>query len=222
MNLFSYTPPQDHPPGTSIAGIAWHPKLEEVRLSITNPSNGDYQDLDILMQPREWIYRAAIFGDSPSVCSLFQAGENKLSFSRLTKDGPTTFYANPVGNGFDPYVSSGDMSATLATDGGYRLRCQTLPANSTVIIVFALVTPPGSDLLPRPPENGVPGSFAVAASTLKGVSNPLDVLGNRPSSKSFVVHEKYVRGLRPYSSTWGIDGTHVTRLGSNVKSVPGL
>lgn len=94
-----YAPPQDHPSGTVIGGILWHPNLADLRLAITNPSGDDYHGVDILIRPDQWIYKAAIIGDSSS-CLLLSVGGNTVSSTRASKSGKNTTTVVPLGNGF--------------------------------------------------------------------------------------------------------------------------
>jgi hypothetical protein len=43
----------EYPPGTKIAGIEWRQKFSELRITIANLTNYDYQDIDLVMRPDE-------------------------------------------------------------------------------------------------------------------------------------------------------------------------
>jgi hypothetical protein len=197
LDLNAYVVPSDYQSGTSIGGIRWHPNLTELRLTITNPSSEDYRDLDIVIQPDKWTHSAAILGDAAG-CFVLSVGGNAISSTIAGKSGKLTMSATRAGSKFDTYDNLGNVYTTAATDGGHRLRCSEFPSGFTILIVFALVTLPPSDLLPMPPSAPV-GGMSIAASELAGVKNILDVFGKKPFPHKIVLTGKYTKGIKPHT-----------------------
>ena len=105
-----------YPTGTVINGIEWKPEYTELRIWITNNSNVDYEDLDILVRPSNPIVHAAQASSIPGV-SLVDADNASI---RMTQGKS----AIPL-----------DL---LATDAGYRIGCPKLAPNTTIEIVMAI------------------------------------------------------------------------------------
>jgi hypothetical protein len=183
----------EYPPGTSIAGITWDSHLTDLRVAITNPTDDDYENLDVEVQPDKWTYKAAL-SNSPG-CDLVPMGGNLVSFSMNIKGGATSITATRVGTSFDAQDNSGDIFTTLATESGYRLRCAKMSARFTVQIVFAVVAL-GPSLVP--PPDGPKGSWGFTAEELAGVHSVFELLGPRPSPSLVRLNGRYIRNLKPF------------------------
>jgi hypothetical protein len=112
---FNYSP--DKAPG----GISWRPFFTELDLMVSNPTDGDYDNLDLLVRP-----------DDP-VAEIRQLSTlSDVSFE--DEFGVTTHLTlEDVGNG-PPITLS-----FLATDAGYKVHCSHLPPHNSLKIVMALV-----------------------------------------------------------------------------------
>jgi hypothetical protein len=190
IDVEAYVHPSNYAPNAVISGIAWHEHLTDLRAVITNPTDDGYQDTDISIIPDSWIHKAAIVGNSYG-CSLESLGGDTVSSAIAHESGKVTITEKRVGAFFDPYDSSGNVYTTVAANGGYRMRCGTLPSHSTVQIILALVSTPPDFY--RPKEG-----WAVNASEWSGVKNFLDIFGNRPSPTRVVISARYSRGIKPY------------------------
>jgi hypothetical protein len=85
-----------YPAGTVIAGIPWDTHLTDLRVSITNPTNEDYRDVDLAVQPDKWNYKAAIL-EPDTGCQLNPMGGNSLLVVTNSKGGATKITMHRVG-----------------------------------------------------------------------------------------------------------------------------
>lgn len=122
------------PEGVVISGFVWSEKYSEVRLVLSNPSEEDFTDVDLMFNC-----------DAPIAKFGVASGSAELSFY----DNPET-----VDVEFQ-YPSSGSRTkhpvVVVASELGIRIRTQALPRDSRIEIVFAAVTmrdgksPPSDD-----------------------------------------------------------------------------
>jgi hypothetical protein len=111
-----------YPPDSKIAGIVWRPEFTELQVWITNPSDRNYDDLTLVVRPTSAIAAIAQLTDVPNV-----SFEDKNGFTaRLMDINPTAGTKNVV-----PLV-------LLATDTGYKMRCQHLSAGTEIKLEIAL------------------------------------------------------------------------------------
>lgn len=184
--------------GTDIGGIIWDSHFTDLRLAVTNPSNNDYQEVDLTLVPDKSVYRAVLL-DKPSICDLTPVGGDGVGFAIAKESGQLTVTGTRIGSTVEMHDSMGNPYTILASDGGYRLTCSKLPAHFTVRVIFAVVAL-GQALIQHtnlPKSNS--GQFGMSASTWKGVKSPFDMLGIRPSPDKVVANGKYTRILKSYS-----------------------
>jgi len=189
----------DYPAGTTIAGIAWDSHLTDLRVAFTNPTDEDYENLDVAVQPDKWTYRAALL-NSPG-CDLLQMGGNTVSVVVSGKGGATSITSTRVGAGFDFQDNVGDVFTPLATELGYRIRCTKLPAHFTVQIVFAVVSidPELVKAISPVGKKPDPGKWGVGFAELHGPKSGFDILDVRPFPSLVQLSGGYTRKLKPFS-----------------------
>ena len=112
----------DYPGGTSIAGIAWSRRFTNIRLIVGNSSDLDIQDIDISLLPDRPIAAIGQVGNIPGV--TFTPTVDLSMGLEVLKRGTGQRIANPL--------------VLVATEGGYRLRCGTLPRRSMLEVVIAI------------------------------------------------------------------------------------
>lgn len=103
-----------------------HPWLEKyypVRVLIKNASSHDYMDLNFVLKPDKPI---AKISQISGFCKLYFEDAVPVSSDIGVQKPPDT-------------EIQGLSTVLIATDGGYRVRCEKLPANSTIEILAALV-----------------------------------------------------------------------------------
>ena len=105
-----------HADGTDVEGIHWDSRFTELRVAVTNPTDDDYRNLDVVIQPDKWIHKAVVV-NRLSVCDLTSVGGNVVEASLPNKTGMTTFRATRIGDSFDFHDSMGNTYTTLASDG---------------------------------------------------------------------------------------------------------
>lgn len=109
-----------YPAGTQISGIAWRPEFTEVQVWINNDTDKNYDDLNLVLRP---VSAIASIGQASTLPGISFEEKNHESV-RLMAGQINQMSAIPL--------------ALLATDGGYRVRCQHLPSHSTLEITLAL------------------------------------------------------------------------------------
>jgi hypothetical protein len=121
--------------GVVIGGIKWRPDYAEMTVEITNPTTKNYDDIAILLRPD---FPIAAIAQSSNLSGV--SFEDKLSSTvRLQLGG------------------EGIPKALVATDVGYRIRCERLPRKTTLKIEIALVDIKWN---PDPKKSAVEGLLA--------------------------------------------------------------
>lgn len=200
LKALTYTRPGNYSSGVEIGGIPWNQHFTDLRVVITNVTADDYRNVDILLKPDTWTHRAAIV-TNPSECELLAVSNiMDIHVADNGKGGGTSVTATLNGSGLDVYDNVGDITTTFASEGGYRLRCATLPSQYTIQIVFALVD--ANPLLH--PANPLQQSQRTwqGHGILNFVELPtgkaVDSLGASPSTTDFSLAGSYVKGIKPY------------------------
>ena len=117
-----------HQPGISIAGIVWSPKFSDFRVLLSNDTDDDFSELDLVVKPNEPVVAVGINHE------LADATLATVSFSAVTTISYLEMARISAGSSFDvPLV-------LLATDSGYRVRCADFPRQSSIEIVMAIAT----------------------------------------------------------------------------------
>lgn len=194
VNLEAYVRPGSHPANTSIGGIPWDPHFTDLRIALTNPTDDDYKDLDVVIVPDGWTYEATLLSTGAD-CKLFRMEGNIFNVAQSGSGGKATFTARRVGSGFETYDDRGNIYKTLASDNGYRLICAKVPRRYTVQIVFAAV-----EVLPDLMKNRfpvAPGHIGLLVEEMN-TTNMFDLLAPRPTVNSAFFNGTYTRGLKPY------------------------
>ncbi len=161
----------------------------DLRVAVSDPTDDDYNNVDILLKPKDWVYDARIYDDQ-KVCTLFpEQGRNlKEAMRSTTKADPNfSITLNSVGPEHELNDSEGNQYTVIARGAGYRLRCNALPSHSTIKIIFAVAT-----TIAAGPRGRVTLSF------LAGINDPLDILGPKPSITDLSLAGKYTRGIKPH------------------------
>jgi len=184
--------------GTTIAGIAWDSHLTDLRVAVTNPTDDDYENLDIQIRPDKWTHKATLLAN-PGGCELSPNGERGFAFT-ISKGGAKSVTANRVGTAIDAQDSAGDVFMQLATDG-YRLRCTQLPARFSVQVVFALVafqpTLGVEDVLTPPKLRK--GTWEFTAEKLANIHSYFELFDSRPLPSAVRAKGRYVRSIKPFT-----------------------
>lgn len=196
LELAAYSPPSDYREGSNIGGIPWNSHLTDLRVTITNPSSANYKNLDLVLRPEQWVYRASILGATRG-CALFPVGGDVMWAAKPRKSGKLAVRMERAGTHIDVYDNMSDVLSTLATRSGYRLRCDALPSNYTIELVFALVDIPRA--LQSLERNPPPGKTDLGLAEVSGLPNPTDIFGERPPAGPVLVKGTYTRGIRPLS-----------------------
>ncbi|MGH7047750.1 MAG: hypothetical protein ACREE2_15325 [Stellaceae bacterium] len=111
-----------YPSGTNIHGIVWKTGFTELRLTLFNPSNYNYRNIALSIQPVEPIAAIVQSTNIPGV--VFYDNH------RLT--------ASPIDINFMTGQRTALPMVILATDAGYTMHCPLLLGGTSVEIVMAL------------------------------------------------------------------------------------
>jgi len=135
VSIFTLTTPFNYPENKGPANIDWRPYYAELDVLISNPTDGNYDDINVLVRP-----------DAP-VAAVAQLS-NLLDVSFEDQFGMTTHFTIED-------VSQPDKQLTmvfLATDAGYKVHCGRIPPYTSLKIVMAVVSiDPGRERKPNEP-----------------------------------------------------------------------
>jgi hypothetical protein len=113
----------NYPKGTDVGGIKWEPFLSEVRITVTNKSPRDYENLDLsFLVPDLMVVR---FGQTVGPIVQFVEENPVLGATFHGKKSDGTKVDTPM-------ESVGNINST------YHARCDRLPRFGTIQIVIAL------------------------------------------------------------------------------------
>ncbi len=105
-----------------VSTIPWSPKFSELQLILNNPTSTRYEDVDFIVRPDQPIAAIAELTSIGGV-HISEASPTSLTMGML-HGGTQKFEANPL--------------VLIATDAGYRIRCDVLPPHEHVGIVMAI------------------------------------------------------------------------------------
>jgi hypothetical protein len=106
-----------------MGGINWEPEFGDLRITIENPTDRDYSDLNLSLNPGGHPYQVIKMVETTTA--------PKVEFYAEDPQAPIISLGTPSGN--IPIIPSGDRPAPL-----YRIRCDKLPRHSKVEIVAAI------------------------------------------------------------------------------------
>ena len=121
LNFQSLASKSDYAPGTAPAGIAWRSVFVELDFIATNPTDSNYDNIDLWLRPDYPVARIAQLSNLADV-----SFEDKLGvISRFTIE--------------DLSAKVGAPMVFLATDAGYKVHCGHIPPNSSLRVIMAVV-----------------------------------------------------------------------------------
>jgi hypothetical protein len=114
----------EYPSGAMVAGIPWSKKYVELRIYINNPTRFDYEEVNLVIRPDKPVVAVAQAGEYPKVTFRDAYGSN-THLEDLT-------------------LATGERKVIplmlIATDSGYRVRCEKLPAHTNIQMVMAIAS----------------------------------------------------------------------------------
>jgi hypothetical protein len=122
LGFLASTMSENIPAGSEMFGITWRPEFASVMLRIANPTDNDYDNLNVVILPSDPIAHITQISAIPN---CFFQDKNSYNIT-MTVTSPTDNYTRRL------------PAILLATDSGYRLVCQKLAAHSTIEISIAL------------------------------------------------------------------------------------
>ena len=193
-----YAPGESISNGQEVEGIARDQHLTYLRVAVTNPESADYRELNLEIHPDYPVYDAKIV-NRPSFCDLISLGGNALAYARESKGGKDVkMFINPSGNSVDFQDSHGDPYTTMATDGGYSLRCSTFPRTYTLRVILALLSVDQQWMPDTSIHSSDPNKWNISANSLSGVRSVFDLLAPAPEPKDLLVKESHERIFKPF------------------------
>lgn len=198
-----------YPEGAVIAGIPWDSHLTDLRVWIKNPSNEDYSDLDVAVQPDKWTYMAAIVGDTDGCYIKAIGGGRFVSIGKAAKSGKIIPMAHREGGSYSVTDNAGNLYYKFIEDTGQRLICSRLPAKSEIQIVFALAAmrdEVASHTFPNEKDsaNKEKGTWGMEASAWKGVTSKFDLLAPRPSPSVVSISGHYNLRMKKFNTAQAV------------------
>jgi hypothetical protein len=129
INVDAYPMLVDYEPGTDVGGIKWSALYSDLRVTLTNPMEEDYEDLDFTITTDLKIVRVAQLSGIPNV--TFFVGPNKIP--------PVWPTGKKDANGNDLYQPMTPSPGAPQTAKTYRVRCDKMPRRSKLELVIALM-----------------------------------------------------------------------------------
>lgn len=143
INFTSFQTDINYTAGNGPAGISWEPFFAELDFLVTNPSDSNYDNLDLLVRP-----------DFPVVKIAQQSNLEGVSFEDR--------YGMNVRGTIEESGSQPQVPLIfLGTNAGYKVHCPSIPPNSSLSLVMAIAdfkktkpedsgrpfnVPPGADM----------------------------------------------------------------------------
>lgn len=143
----------DYPEGTVRGGIVWRQPFTELELVIGNPTDNNYDDLNLAVKPD---FSVAGIGQLSSL--------SNVSFEDY--DGQTML-GQARASGQQAGLPAGSPLVLLATNAGYKVHCGRIPPKNGLKIIMAIV----SIATPKTPDPNDPVSVAAAS---HAASHPQD------------------------------------------------
>jgi hypothetical protein len=126
-----------YPDGSKIGEIMWRPEFGELLVRIANPTDRKYEDLNIVIRPNKAIARVSQLDGAAAATFETKGG---LQIRQLLQS--STNLMNSL--------------VLLATDAGYRLRCEKLPAHGDINFVMAVAEVKWNPSTNKPkPDGGI-------------------------------------------------------------------
>jgi hypothetical protein len=120
-NFVALSTTTEYAPGTVINDIPWLSFYTELDLIMSNPTDGSYDGIDILVRPDFPVARITQLGNLPNVSFEDYFGVTQ----RAAVKELGTKVATPI--------------VFLATDAGYRVHCERIPPKQSLRIMMAIV-----------------------------------------------------------------------------------
>ena len=130
-----------HPPGSVVSGIKWRPGFTALRVSLSNPTDEDFKEVDVVLEPNEPI---AAIGQVSTVAGVSLIGD--ITKEQVYIDGTLLTMPLATIKEIDGTVNTIPLSQVLTSQ--YRVRCPLLPKNSDLQLLIAIAEanekpPPG-------------------------------------------------------------------------------
>jgi len=194
--------PAEYPPNAQIAGIEWNPKFADVRVALNDPISDDYSNVNLVVRPNSWVYKAAIV-DQGTGCSLLEEpGQKIFAATAIKSSEKDAITADNTFGKLSVRDSDANVFNALASDSGYRLTCSFFPSHSSIEIVFAAVATNNDLLKSMPPPKLKRGEWGFSVGEFKPENKNdtvLDFWGPKPQPSAVRLAGTYRNGSRTYS-----------------------
>jgi hypothetical protein len=150
--------------GTDVGGVKWQDGYSEVRVDIVNPSDLDYEDLDISIMPSDEGVGVADLGQITKVPGVNFIPHNLANSVTLTKKEENRF-------------SQTSSSRVIPSQLGQRVHCDRFVKDNLIEVVVALASLTGGEK-PRPNGLHITGEYTTLGGRVRTVGgnyslNPL-------------------------------------------------
>jgi hypothetical protein len=123
IGLLAYSSDVDYPPGTIENGIQWSPKYTDLQVIVSNSTQYDYSQVDLLIRPMEPVIAGSVTTSSPAASLNRQMSITSFDL-QLYRPSTKQRFEVP--------------SICWASTGGFRLHVDSLPADTHISVVLAL------------------------------------------------------------------------------------
>jgi hypothetical protein len=170
--------------GTVVNGIPWSSKFNDIHLTLPNPSDYDYTDLDLIVTPAQPVVAAPMVMNEP-VCSVTREMFPVTSFNlQLWHHETGTREDIPI----DWFLST----------GGHRVRCALLPAHSNIEVLLVLANINQQTLNANPNYLAGPWGVGKAQYWFRWQTFPMsdNLFDQRPGVSTVTIMGKYIAFFR--------------------------
>ncbi len=187
LNFFALSTRVEYEPGTTIAGISWRPYFSEMDVSITNPTERNYEDLELVITPD---HPVAAIGQLSNLTDVSFEDNYGVSERATIRDLSKQYAVALV---------------LLATDAGYKIHCGRIPPRSNLKLAMALVAikedTPGIDVSSaKIPEDPVLEQTLSPPGVHYWFGHPAakNIFSARPKSTKISIYGHYVAANRKH------------------------
>lgn len=168
VELGSYMIPGEYPDGTKIGGITWRSGLRDLRVTFRNPTDDDYQDLDLIIHPGlhgVFITEIGQVGDVAGVTFLtsteLEARQGANGVPSVTFDATTGHTLGDLWKFRTPNQPNlqNKIVPLHPLPDHYRLHCEKLPHRTTLVITIAVANEDMPKPVGRISSVGVKGQY---------------------------------------------------------------
>lgn len=131
LDVLAHIRAGEYPPGTVMAGIEWVPEFTELRVALVNPTDMDYERVDLFLDPDESIAKIGQVSTVAGVSFIGDVTKEESDIGGVYALIPEIQVKDQGGR-----VINIPIAQILAPR--YRIKCQTITKKSSVQLILAI------------------------------------------------------------------------------------